>query len=705
MARTKWELEFDSFANFPVNWSETVLYIATDTNVQYRWNGSSYVSLWGGGGGGGTVDSVVAWTNISVDNTDPANPIVSSLADRYKTTSTTSQTIVSTWSLTFTVWANLAYTALQDVSIVFDVSNHMHGTVTSYSGTTLVVDISHKTGAGTYASWTINLDAIEATPVTVTDSSTINLSITSQDITADVVAGSIGTTQLSAGVNTSLWKADTSLQPSAIGTTVQAYDADLTTWAWKTAPSGTVVWDTDTQTLTNKTVNDSTFIIQDDVDNTKKLQFQASGIGTGTTVTLTSPNTSGTLAILSGVAQTFASTTTFSGATVTVWSSTATSTYGLGTGATASGNTKTVNIGTSGVSGSTTNVNIGSTVSGATGTTTINTPTLAFGSNVIAINLPDASTFIVDNADTTKKGKFEASSITTATTRTYTLPDKDGTVAMTSDIVSGGDVTWPASSVTGRIATFNGTTGKIIQDGGSLISDLVATTGNQTIAGTKTFSSDIIVPDEIYWVSWDGSLEVPTKNAIYDQVSPMVTNLASKADDTSVVHNTWNETILWLKNFSSNIQTTGIELWSATDTTIARIAAGRISVEWVELVRNGDTPQLTAINLWHASDTTIARVSAWVVSIEGVNICTVSSADTLTNKNLTSVTNTFPTFNQNTTGEAGTVATINGKISAGTNVTITGTGTTASPYVINSTWGGGWWITLWVVYWMNSAIF
>lgn len=40
----------------------------------------------------------------------------------------------------------------------------------------------------------------------------------------------------------------------AIGTNVQAYDADLDAWAGKTAPSGTVVGHTDTQTLSGKTL-------------------------------------------------------------------------------------------------------------------------------------------------------------------------------------------------------------------------------------------------------------------------------------------------------------------------------------------------------------------------------------------------------------------------------------------------------------------
>jgi hypothetical protein len=39
-----------------------------------------------------------------------------------------------------------------------------------------------------------------------------------------------------------------------IGSTVQAYDADLTTWGGKAAPSGTVVGTSDTQTLSNKTI-------------------------------------------------------------------------------------------------------------------------------------------------------------------------------------------------------------------------------------------------------------------------------------------------------------------------------------------------------------------------------------------------------------------------------------------------------------------
>jgi len=108
---------------------------------------------------GGTVTSVNSGINISVDNTNPAAPIINSLADRYKTTSVTSNS-VSNGSKTFTVDLNLAYIPLQEILIVHNPANHMHGEVTSYDSATgvLVVDVDHHTGSGTYTSWDLNLD-------------------------------------------------------------------------------------------------------------------------------------------------------------------------------------------------------------------------------------------------------------------------------------------------------------------------------------------------------------------------------------------------------------------------------------------------------------------------------------------------------------------------------------------------------------------
>lgn len=121
----------------------------------------------------GTVESVNSGVNISVDNTDPDNPIINSLADRYKTTSTTSNS-VSNGSKSFTVDLNLSYIPLQEILVVHNPANHMHGEVTSYNPATgaLVVDIKTHTGSGTYTAWTLNLDG---TPVdALTGSGTAN---------------------------------------------------------------------------------------------------------------------------------------------------------------------------------------------------------------------------------------------------------------------------------------------------------------------------------------------------------------------------------------------------------------------------------------------------------------------------------------------------------------------------------------------------
>lgn len=81
------------------------------------------------------------------------------------------------------------------------------------------------------------------------------------------------------------------------------------------------------------------------------------------------------------------------------------------------------------------------------------------------------------------------------------------------------------------------------------------------------------------------------------------------------------------------------------------------TVGGVAILTSLTAPQFTTIELGHASDTTLSRASAGRLAVEGVNVMTISSTDVVTNKDLTSGTNTFPTFNQNTTGSAATLTT------------------------------------------------
>jgi len=76
-----------------------------------------------------------------------------------------------------------------------------------------------------------------------------------------------------------------------IGTDVQAYDADLDSWAGKTAPSGTVVGTTDTQTLSNKTISG-------DLNMTSGSKYKVSGVTTNA-LAWVNFNGTGTVAIRS----------------------------------------------------------------------------------------------------------------------------------------------------------------------------------------------------------------------------------------------------------------------------------------------------------------------------------------------------------------------------------------------------------------------
>lgn len=121
------------------------------------------------------------------------------------------------------------------------------------------------------------------------------------------------------------------------------------------------------------TVKDNVFTLQDDADPTKQAQFQLSGLTTGTTFTYTLPAVTSVLATTS--AQSFAGQQTFANATNFFGSSAGASTTNVGSGATTTGLTKTVNLGTGGLSGSTTAIAVGS----ANGSTTTMLGTTVIG--------------------------------------------------------------------------------------------------------------------------------------------------------------------------------------------------------------------------------------------------------------------------------------------------------------------------------------
>lgn len=112
--------------------------------------------------------------------------------------------------------------------------------------------------------------------------------------------------------------------------------------------------------------------------------------------------------------------------------------------------------------------------------------------------------------------------------------------------------------------------------------------------------------------------------------------LALKANDADVVKLAGAQEITGSKNFSTAQRFSTIELGHASDTTLSRVAAGRVAVEGAELARLSVSQaftaaqQFTTIELGHASDTTLSRIAAGRVAIEGGEIAKLNATQPFT---------------------------------------------------------------------------
>ncbi len=180
-----------------------------------------------------------------------------------------------------------------------------------------------------------------------------------------------------------------------------------------TIDPSTIVMETDTQTLTNKTLTDNVTTFQNNVDNTKNLQLQLSSITTATTRTLTIPDANTTIVGTDA-------TQTLTNKSIDADNNTITNIDNTDIKASAAIDATKIADGT--VS-NTEFQQLSGITSASVGISDIQTLTNK--------TLTDNVTTFQDNTDNTKKLQFELSSITTATTRTIAIPDVNTTIVGT----------------------------------------------------------------------------------------------------------------------------------------------------------------------------------------------------------------------------------------------------------------------------------